>query len=261
VFIDNEGFQLIGPPGNNIIVDSVGFIGGGNAAQYIEGTGLTRRSSTPDVQYSYVRWLNSGRPQDTNNNAADFALISVTAETFAEAGPTMLGGPGPENLNSPRAQNIPLVLINPSVPSSSDPNRVRNFNPEGPNAPQGTLAIQRRVVNNTGAPLTRLRFRVVDMTTLNSPGYTNSGQADLRVINSSGVVTRTDGTVAATTVATSVEEPPVQPKGGGYNSTITVGSVTSSTPIPPGGTIDISFRLGVVRPGGFRFFIIVEALP
>ncbi|HEV3470253.1 MAG TPA: lamin tail domain-containing protein [Pyrinomonadaceae bacterium] len=263
VFIDNEGFQLVGPPGNNIVVDSVGFAGGGNAAQYVEGAGLTRRSFTPPVQYSYVRRLNSGRPQDTNNNAADFFLNSVTGETFAEAGPTQLGAPGPENSDSPRVRNgaIALVLLNPSVSNTSEPNWVRNFNPEGPNAPQGTVSLQRRVVNNTGTTVTRLRFRVVDFTTLNSPGYTNPAQSDLRVLDSSGVVTRTDGTVAVTTVATTVEQPPVQPNGGGYNSSIAVGTVTSSTPIPPGGTIDISFRLGVVRPGGFRFFVNVEAVP
>jgi hypothetical protein len=272
VFIDNEGFQLIGPPGNNAVIDSVGFAGGGNAAQYIEGTGLARRSSTPDVQYSYVRKMcdhiqgvgcqTPGLPKDTNNNAADFQLISVTAETFSEAGPSMLGGPGPENLNSPRVRNntIALPLLNPAVPSSSEPNRVRNHNPE-PNAPLGTLSIQRNVVNNTGAPVTRLRFRVVEFTTINGPQYADPAWADTRVINSSGVVTRTDGTVVTTTLATTVEQPPVQPIGGGYNSTIVVGTVTSSTPIPPGGSIPISFRLGVVRPGLFRILVNIEALP
>ncbi|MDQ3805824.1 MAG: lamin tail domain-containing protein [Acidobacteriota bacterium] len=272
VFIDNEGFQLIGPPGNNVVVDSVGFVGGGNAAQYVEGTGLTRRSSTPAVQYSYVRKMcdfvqgvgctTPGTPKDTNNNAADFLLVSVTAENFAEAGPMMLGAPGPENRASPRVRNatIPLVLLDPTKPASSEPNRVRTFTPV-PNGPLGTLNIQRRVVNNTGGLVTRLRFRVVEITTLNGPGYTNPGQADIRVLDSTGVVTRDDGTVAATTLATTVEEPPVQPNGGGYNTTITVGKVTSSTPIPPGGTLDISIRCGIVRGGLFRILVNVEALP
>ncbi|HEV3470252.1 MAG TPA: hypothetical protein VG148_13085 [Pyrinomonadaceae bacterium] len=259
VFIDNEGFQLVGPPGNNIVVDSVGFAGGGNAAQYVEGAGLTRRSSTPDVQYSYVRKPNVGGHRDTNNNAADFEIVSVTGETFAEAGPTQLGAPGPHNLASPRPLGgVQIFLLDPTKPASSEPNRVRNLNPV-PNGPLGTLSVQRRITNNTASPVTRLRFRFFDITTLNTPGYTPGGpQADLRVLSSSGVVTRTDGSVVVTVQGTTLEQPPDQPNGGGYNSTVAAGTVTLSNPLMPGASIDLQFLAGVVQGGSFRFIVVVE---
>jgi len=262
-FIDNEGFQLVGPPNNAIVVDSVGFAGGGNAAQYVEGTGLTRRSSTPAVQYSYVRKLYTGRPQDTNNNAADFALISVTGEVFAEAGPTMLGAPGPENRFSPINRTGPILTqaLDPSVPAASEPNRVRNLNPV-PNGQFGTLSIQRRFINNTGAPITRLRFRLVDFTTLNSPGYTPGGpQADIRALSSTGVVTRTDGSTVVTVLGTTLEQPPDQPLGGGYNSTVAAGTITPSTPLMPGEAIELQLLAGVEQRGTFRYFVIIEVTP
>ncbi|HEY9403400.1 MAG TPA: hypothetical protein VIQ24_12115 [Pyrinomonadaceae bacterium] len=56
----------------------------------------------------------------------------------------------------------------------------------------GTLSIQRRFKNTTGAPVTRLRFRVVDITTLNSPAAT-SPQADMRVITSTVEVRNSAG--------------------------------------------------------------------
>lgn len=262
VFLDNEGFQLIGPPGNQIVIDSVGFTGGGNAGTYVEGTGLTRRSSTPVVQYSYVRKLYTGRPQDTNNNAADFALISVTGETFSEAGPTMLGAPGPENRASPinRTGAILAQFLDPSQAQGAEPNRVRNTNPV-PNGPLGTLSVQRRFFNNTGVPVTRLRLRFVDITTLNSPGYTNPGQADLRVLSSTGVVTRADGSTVVTVIGTTLEQPPNQPNGGGYNSTLAVATITTNTPLMPGDSIELQSLAGVVRGGSFRFLVIIEATP
>jgi hypothetical protein len=259
VFIDNEGFQLVGPPGNNAVIDSVGFAGGGNAAQYVEGTGLTRRSSTPDVQYSYVRKPNVGGHVDTNNNAADFDLVSVTAETFAEAGPTQLGAPGPHNRFSPRPLGgVQIFLLDPTKASSAEPNRVRNGNPV-PNGPLGTLSLQRRVTNNTASPVTRLRFRFFDITTLNTPGYTPGGpQADLRVLSSNGVVTRTDGSTVVTVNGVTLEEPPNQPLGGGYNSTVAAGTVTLSNPLLPGASIDLQFLAGVAQGGNFRIIVVVE---
>jgi hypothetical protein len=263
VFIDNEGFQLVGPPGNNVVVDSVGFAGGGNATQYVEGTGLTRRSSTPDVQYTYLRKNESSRPQDTNNNAADFVLLSVTAEPFAEAGPTRLGAPGPYNRSSPIERNalLPASRLDPTQPNTAEPNRVRNHNPV-PNGTFGTLSNQHRIVNNTGAPVTRLRLRVYILTTLNSPGYTPGGpQADVRLLSSTGVVTRTDGSTVVTVNGVTLEEPPQQPNGGGYNSTVRAATITPSTPLMPGDSFELQLLLGVVQKGSFQYALNIEVLP
>src|SRR6266536_1222925 len=52
--------------------------------------------------------------------------------------------------------------------------------------PSGTLSIRRRYTNTTGAiAVTRLRFRIVDITSYPAP---NGGTADLRAISSGDVV-------------------------------------------------------------------------
>jgi hypothetical protein len=268
-FIDNEGL-LIANSDATVILDTVGFTGSGGRPgeniQYGEGALLPRRTQTaPTVQYAYVRKLTSGTPQDTDDNASDFALVSVTGETFPlSAGgttPSTLGAPGPENINSPIQHNATLKasLVEPALSSTLPPNRVRNPAPGscgGANCAQGTLAIRRKFTNTGTNPVTTLRFRVVDITTLGSAG---AGLADLRVIASpvadSPLVT-SGGTV--TLKGTQVEQPPTQTNGGGLNSSVV--TITPATPIAPGGSVDIEFNLGVQTNGSYRFFVNVEAL-
>src|SRR5437870_2771820 len=80
-FIDNQGVQLVAAE-EGLIIDSIGFNGGGNQDQYVEGTGLQPATAArPADQYAYVRRRGTetdGRPQDTNNNANDLGLASVT---------------------------------------------------------------------------------------------------------------------------------------------------------------------------------------
>jgi hypothetical protein len=154
--------------------------------------------------------------------------------------------------------------------AASPPNRSRDFTSVPPNAPNGTLFIRRRVVNTTGATVTRLRFRIVELTTFPSPG---GGVADLRAITSTPVVisgindpatcastgTPTTAPCQVTAQATVLETPPAQPNGGGYNSSL---SVTLPGPgLANNASIDVNFALGVVQSGTFRFYIIIEALP
>ena len=80
----------------------------------------------------------------------------------------------------------------------------------------GTLVIRRRFTNNTGQTLTRLRFRIMDITTLNSAGA-GPGQADIRALNSGDVLV-----TALTIKGTTVELPPAQELGGGLNSAFNV---------------------------------------
>ena len=60
---------------------------------------------------------------------------------------------------------------------------------------------------------------------------------------------------------TTLETPPAQASGGGYNSTLSSGTITTGTPLPNGQSILINFKLGVEKTGSLRFYIIVEALP
>jgi hypothetical protein len=49
--------------------------------------------------------------------------------------------------------------------------------------------------------------------------------------------------------------------GGGYNSTVSAGTITLGTPLAAGASVNVQFLLGVQQTGNFRFLVIVEALP
>ena len=58
-----------------------------------------------------------------------------------------------------------------------------------------------------------------------------------------------------------LETPPTQALGGGYNSSLSAGTVTLGTPIAAGASINVNFLLNISQAGTFRFFVNVEALP
>jgi hypothetical protein len=168
--------------------------------------------------------------------------------------------------------NIAALLVDATKASTVAPNRVRDFTPVT-NGSQGTLTIGRRFVNNTGAPVTRLRFRIVDFSSLGGPPP--AGIADLRALDSltitvSGIndsatcaATGTPATApcSVTVFGTTLEQPPTQSLGGALNSSLGAGTITVPTPLAPGQSINLQFRLGVQATGSFKFFFNVEALP
>jgi hypothetical protein len=203
-------------------------------------------------------------PKDTNNNAADFIFVDTNG-TSAGAG-QRLGAPGPENLSSPIQRNASFAvdLLDVCVAPASPPNRVRDFTSDpANNSTFGTLDIRRTVVNNTGGNVTRLRWRVIDLTTFPAP----SGIADLRPRTSTSVVVTVDrppcgsGTSNVTVEGTTLEQPPAQPNGGGFNSSLSSGTVTLGTPLANGASLDVRFLLGIQQTGSFKFYINIEALP
>ena len=122
------------------------------------------------------------------------------------------------------------------------------------------------LTNNTGSPVTRLRFRIVDITT--APA--SAGTADLRALTSTDInnvvcVGTGAGCPSAgsmvTINGTTLEQPPNQPNGGGLNSTLAAGTIMLGTSLGAGNAINIQFLLGVQQGGNYRFFINVEALP
>jgi hypothetical protein len=207
-----------------------------------------------------------GLPTDTGNNATDFFFVAVSAGVGQR-----LGAPGPENLASPIQRNalIPFSFLDSTVGSTLAPNRVRDLTPDPVNnSTFGTIAFHRRVVNSSGVAVTRLRFRIVDFTTFPAP----AGVADLRARTSLSVVvagindpltcapgvTPCTVTVQGTTLEVAGSG---QPNGGGYNSSLTAGTVTLGTPLAPGASINLRFLMGVQQTGYFKFFINVETLP
>jgi hypothetical protein len=249
---------------------------------YKEGTGYPPLTQTP-IDYSLYRDTcgkggsvttlgacpTGGFPRDTNNNATDFLYVDTNGNSVGAG--LRLGAPGPENLSSPVQRNTQIAAgnLDPSAGTSSPPNRVRDFTSDATNnSTFGTLLIRKTITNNTGAPVTRMRFRLIDVTTYPAP----PGFADLRARTSSAApavpavvnITGTNPACPGQTCAvqqTTLETPPAQPNGGGFNSTLSVGAVTLANPVPPGGQLNVQFLLGIQQTGTFKFFINVEVLP
>jgi hypothetical protein len=163
-----------------------------------------------------------------------------------------------------RNSSVPVDLLDPCAAKASPPNQVRDFTSDpANNSTFGTLDIRRTVTNNTGGNVTRLRFHIIDLTTFPAP----SGFADLRPRTSPAVVVTVDrppcgsGTSNVTVQGTTLEQPPSQPNGGGFGSTLSAGTVTFATPIANGATLDVRFLLGIQQTGQFKIYVNVEVLP
>jgi hypothetical protein len=238
---------------------------GTTCALLTETTPLLPPRSNND-EYAFVRKAvsPSGIPQDTNHNANDFVLVSTTPNQSVGDNPApILGAPGPENRTSPvnRNNTIALLPLDESVSINSEPNRQRNFFVE-PCAPQGNLLLRRTFQNLGSQPVTRLRWRITHITTVNSPGAGPS-QAVLRVRNAPDEFIFIPGRNASSNVhGTTREEPPNQPapRCGGWNTSLTDDEITLSAPLNPGQSVDVVFRFGIEQPGAFRVLINIEAL-
>jgi hypothetical protein len=206
--------------------------------------------------------------KDSNVNNDDFIFVDTTAT--ATAAGQRLGAPGPQNLGSPRfTLDVLALLLDSSKSAAGTPNRVRDTSAIGPNAAEGTMSIRRRFQNNTGGAVTRLRFRIVDMSTAPTTGST----ADLRVLSASDITVSVNDSATCTAagfastpcnvtvIGSTLETPPNQPLGGGLNSSTTVGTITLASPLAPGASVNVQFLLGVQTTGSFKFFFNVEALP
>jgi PASTA domain-containing protein len=253
---DNAGIALFrtANPANFTLANRLDAVGSTSEvnALYKEGTGYP--ALTPfSIDYSFTRNPLSGTVPDTDNNAADFLFVDTNG-TSAGAG-QRLGTPGPENSLSPVLgfNTVAVSALDPSQPPSASPNFVRDFTSDpAHNSTFGTITIRRRLTNNSGVPLTRLALRIVDITTFPSP----SGISDLRPRTSA------DTTVGGTTVrGTTLEQPPSQPNGGGFNSSMWVPAVTPVTPLQPGASIAIQVLIGIQQTGSYRFCAQIEATP
>lgn len=278
---DNAGIALFNNnvPVNFILANRLDAVGSTSEANtlYKEGTGYP--ALTPfSIDYAFVRDacgqqgsitnltpcpLTTG-VADTGNNAVDFYFVDTNG-TSAGAG-QRLGSPGPENLASPIQRNASFAVGVPDVcvAASLPPNQIRDLTSvPAQNSTFGTIELRRAVVNNTGANVTRLRFRVTQQTTFPAP----SGTADLRTRTTADTTDNFSnqpcgtGTSVITVLGTTLEQPPSQPNGGAFNGTFSVGTVTLGTPIPPGNTVFVRFLWGVQQTGKFRVGMNIEVLP
>ncbi|HEV2803259.1 MAG TPA: lamin tail domain-containing protein [Pyrinomonadaceae bacterium] len=241
-------------------IDSAGF--DNRDPLFFEGTPISPSGAgtggiTVNGEYSFVRQLGSGTPQDSGNNDTDFLFVSVTHGVFSTRAST-LGAPGPENLASPIQRNstIKASLIDPTAASNAPPNRIRSAAGANPvNAAFGTLDIRRKFTNTTGASISALRFRLVDVTTRTGTTAPPAGTADLRLITS----TDTTANGGLITIIGTTLDAPTQVNGGGLNSSVTVALPGGS--LANGSSINVRFLLGVMQDGAFRFLVNVEAVP
>lgn len=259
-------------------MDAVGSTSEANTL-YKEGTGYLALSPF-SIDYSFSRdecgKIGSitnftscilAAPKDTNNNAADF-IFNDTNGTSAGAG-QRLGAPGPQNLSSPVAppynsQTYKIGKVDTCFTRTDFANRARDLTSDPPNnSTFGTLDLRFRLTNLTGANTTRLRLRIIDLATFPAP----SGFADLRPRTSTAILASTDnppcgtGTSNITVQGTTLEQPPSQPNGGGFNSSLSANTVTVATPIPNGGSIDLRVLFGIQRVGRFKLGFVIETLP
>jgi carboxypeptidase family protein/uncharacterized protein DUF4214 len=251
-------------------LDSAGF-NGIAAGLFKEGTGITNISATtPTGQMTFYRKLNSGFPQDTGDNASDFVFADPVAEVLTVT--PRLGAAGPENLDSPIHNTLAGLTqtgIDPAVATAASPNFV--FDPTVvPNGANGTIKLRRTFSNNTGSSISRLRLRVVDLTTLNSPILFGT-QADLRLLTSTGESVAIGGSNPAcnggagggpcTMQPLTIETPPTQAIGGGFDSSVGANTVTLAAPLANGSAINLNLVFGIQTVGCYQLIIIAEALP
>jgi hypothetical protein len=301
---DNAGIALFrsADPSNFTLDNRLDAVGATSEANTLfrEGAGYAALTPGVDLEYAFVRdecgkggqiamagnCPSGGLPVDTDNNATDFFFVETSGAT-AGAG-QRLGAPGPQNLFSTVNVNssFGVLMLDPTKASTASPNRIRKqcstpgveeCNPL--RSALGTLSIRRRFINQTGAEVSRLRFRIIDITTLPQPSPNPGALADVRAIPSgqvTGVVVNDSATCAAfgtpgasctvTVEGTALETPPAQALGGGFNSTLAVGApsggvIVLATPLAAGASINVQFLLGVQVSGNFRFLVNIEALP
>jgi hypothetical protein len=276
---DNAGIALFGVSnvpsfGLATRIDAVGSSSEGNTL-YKEGTGYP--ALTPfSIDYAFYRddcgkdgsitaigpCTQHGIPSDTENNITDFVFVDTNG-TSAGAG-QRLGAPGPQNLSAPTASLTAIIASQPldtCATAASVPNMVRDYTSDpAHNSTFGTLDLRRTFTNNTGVALTRLRFRVTDLTTFPAP----SGISDLRPITSMDAFVTVNrppcasGNSNVSVHGTTLEQPPAQPNGGGFNTSMSVALAPS---LAAGQSIDVRFLFGIQQTGLFKVALLPEALP
>ncbi|HJQ39076.1 MAG TPA: hypothetical protein VKB93_18210, partial [Thermoanaerobaculia bacterium] len=243
-------------------MDSVGFAGIA-AGLFKEGAGIPNiTAAAPAGQIAFHRVMTSGVPVDTGANENDFNFVDTNLEVLTAT--PKVGAPGPENLDGPvhstSAATVDVAVFDNGAAANIAPNLFRDVTP-GPVATStfGTITFRRKITNNTGGPLPRLRYRVVDITT--NP-VAAAGTADLRVLTQApdpAVPLFGGGTAAAD--GTTLETPPAQAAGGGFNSSLSIPGITLAAPLGAGASTNIAFTAGVQVRGAYNLCLVPEGVP
>ena len=194
----------------------------------------------------------SGRPQDTESNAADFIFVDTAANDVGFG--SRLGSPGPSNLDAPIGAAVALLggekldtlrgakrrsqprprTFDARIPAHLHQLHGRDHAPSAlPDRGHHDAAGHRRRGGPAAAELAR-RSR-------------HRRSAALQLGHERHHGARHD-----------TRKPPAQAAGGGYNSSLSVGHVSAAQPLANGGTVDVRFVLGIVQEGLVRFCVVAE---
>ncbi len=260
-----DGVQLVAPDAS--IVDAVGFAGA--PAAFASGSPLIPPATLPDEDYAWVRNFSDGSPVNTSNNLTDFSFIAED-DNDALHGSPVLGSPVPSDSGSPVVHNeiLQSSLVDPS------PDALPTTNVSYTKGSPGTLVVNRTLTNCSGEPttgldqapngvclnaatptpgetVTRLRFRITALTTLDSPGAAPT-QAVLEP-ETSATTTVNGFTVDGLTLQ-AVQPPQAQSaEPGGLNSTLDATADLPNGGLAPGQSINVSFQFAVTQTGDYSF--------
>jgi hypothetical protein len=95
------------------------------------------------------------------------------------------------------------------------------------------------------------------MTTFPAP----NGTADLRARSSNAIFVSLSGGGLVAVRGTTLEQPPTQVNGGGFNSSLSAGTVTLAAPLNAGNSLNLRFLFGVQQQGTYNFCAVIETLP
>ncbi|TKV57326.1 hypothetical protein FDO65_17520 [Nakamurella flava] len=251
--LGSGGVRLVAPDAPTAVVDAVGPSG---IAGFTEGTGLPAFSVSPSDQYGWVRTRQTGAFKATDDNAADFALVSTTGGAVGGV-QSMLGSPSPSGLTTPadRSAQLPSTLLDPTKPASAAPNRVVTKG-----AGSTRIETRRVVTNNTGQTITALQLRLIDITEANGltplPSVIPSGAslAQLKAVTPPLPTVQIDGRTVSNLAPASPSVPGV---GGGLNSTLLV---PLEGTLAPGQSVTVAVTMDATGSGKFFYRYSTEAL-
>ncbi|SCL35421.1 Putative Ig domain-containing protein [Micromonospora nigra] len=245
------GLRLIAPDAANTLVDAAGPTPG-----YFENTPLPAFSGPPFVHHAWTRLMVGGRPQDTNDTAADFRLVSTVLGPINGV-PSALGTPSPRNSLGSYQQNAAMqsTLLDPAAAQSAPPNRVRTPN---------MLVIRRTITNRSSAPIIQARVRITSLSQENGapyPGPTSPAvHSHLRLVNPANPtssITISDGRTLLVRNL-SMDRPATDPPGGGLATTLEIPFDLGG--LRPGGQVHIALTFAVDKPGPFWIAYDIDAL-
>ncbi|MBW4701638.1 fibronectin type III domain-containing protein [Micromonospora sp. RL09-050-HVF-A] len=248
------GLRLVAPDTAHTVTDAAGSTPG-----FVEGTPLPTFGSPPFVNHAWVRLSLGGKPQDTNDNAADFRLVATVLGPINGV-PSALGTPSPQNSLGTYQQNTAMqsTLLDPGVAQGVAPNRVRV------NGSPGTLIIRRTLTNRSSAPITQARVRITALSQENGaplPGGSSPAiHSNMRLVNpvnpTSSITISTGQTLLVRNL--SMDAPATSPPGGGLATTLTVPFDLGG--LRPGGQVHIALTFAVDTPGTFWIAYDIDAL-